>query len=58
MPAERDDTASVAALLVFALLGLAGLVGTPRVGRDGTFPFFVAAQEEITACPLFQWLPR
>jgi len=58
MPAQRDDTASVAALFVFALLGLAGLVGTPRVGTDRTFPMLVPSQEEVTACPLFQWFLR
>jgi len=30
--ANRDDTASLAALLVFVLLGLTGLAGTPRTG--------------------------
>jgi len=58
MPAQRDDTASVAALLVFALLGLAGLVGTPPAGREGALPFLVAAQEEIRLCPLSQCLLR
>ena len=32
--ANRDDTASLAALLVFVLLGLTGLVGTPKTGPD------------------------
>ena len=29
---HRDDSASTAAVLVFALLGLTGLAGTPRTG--------------------------
>ena len=58
MPAQRDDTASVAALLVFALLGLSGLAGTPREGIDRFVPFVPAAQEEISSCPLFQWFLR
>ena len=58
MPTQREDTASVAALVVFALLGLAGLAGTPREGNDRVVPLVSAPQEEITACPLFQWFLR
>ncbi len=58
MPAQRDDTASVAAVLVFALLGLSGLAGTPKPGTDRLFPDFRAVQEEITLCPLFQLFHR
>jgi hypothetical protein len=53
MPTQREDTASVAALVVFVLLGLTGLAGTPRVETDRMFPLLVAAQEEITPCPWF-----
>jgi hypothetical protein len=58
MPTQREDTASVAALVVFVLLGLTGLAGTPRVETDRMFPLLVAAQEEITPCPWFHWFHR
>ena len=55
---NRDDTASTAAVLVFALLGLTGLAGTPRVAIDRMFPVLVSAHQEVSSCPLFQWFHR
>jgi hypothetical protein len=55
---NRDDTASTAAVLVFALLGLTGLAGTPRVGTDHMFPVLVSAHQEVISCPLFQCFHR